>query len=61
MKLSPAVAGKSPSAPEDALCVDPEKRLCPSYNYLSIAKYRTASRNEMGVQIIDNICEEHIM
>lgn len=51
---------KRPPVVED-LRINPEKRLCPSYDYLAIAQYRVADRDKMGVRVVDNICEEHIM
>ncbi|WP_369282487.1 hypothetical protein [Oscillibacter sp. GMB15532] len=44
-----------------ALRLEPEKRLCPAFDPTSIALFPVASRGEMGVRVVDNFCEEHIM
>lgn len=43
------------------LRLDPEKRLCPRYDNVTIAKYRVADRDSMGLRVLDDFCEEHIM
>lgn len=45
----------------DNIRLNPEKRLCPSYDYLSIAEYRVADRDKMGFRVIDDAVWEHIM
>jgi len=45
----------------ESLRLDPEKRLCPQYDSDSIALFPVAARGEMGVRVLDNFCEEHIM
>lgn len=45
----------------DSIRLDPEKRLCPSFDDLSIALFPVADKEEMGVRVVDNFCEEHIM
>lgn len=45
----------------DDLRISPEKRICPSYDYLSIAAYRVAAPDKMGFRVVDNCAEEHIM
>ena len=51
-------------APEEQrlleLRIDPERRLCPIFDSVCIAKFRPASQ-EMGVRVLDNCCEDHIM
>ncbi len=42
------------------LRIEPEKRLCPAFDPDTIAKYRVASRDEMGFRVVDNFTEEHI-
>lgn len=44
-----------------ALRLDPELRLCPQFDSVGIALFRTANRGEMGLRVLDNCCEEHIM
>ena len=45
---------------DENIRLNPEKRLCPSFDSETIAKYPVASRREMGVRVVDNFCEEHI-
>ena len=45
----------------DNIRLNPEKRICPSYDYLSIAEYRVADRDKMGFRVIDDAVWEHIM
>ena len=40
------------------LRLDPEERLCPAYNSVSIKKFYLPSE-EMGVRVIDNCAEEN--
>jgi len=41
--------------------IDPSKRLCPIFDETSIATFPVADRGEMGVRVVDNFPEEHIM
>ena len=41
------------------LRLDPESRLCPAYNSVSIKKYHLPS-DEMGVRVVDNCAEENM-
>lgn len=43
------------------LRIDPEARLCPKFDHTSIAMFSVADREEMGVRVVDNCAEEHIM
>ncbi len=43
------------------LRLDPEARLCPMFDNVSIKKFRVADRGQMGVRVLDNCAEEHIM
>ena len=43
------------------LRLDPEKRLCPQFDSTGIALFPVAKRGEMGVRVLDNCCEDHIM
>jgi len=43
------------------LRLDPQKRLCPKFDHTSIALFPVAEREEMGVRVVDNCAEEHIM
>ncbi len=44
----------------EELRVDPEQRLCPIYDSVSIKKFRVADRDEMDPRVLDNCAEEHI-
>ncbi len=43
------------------LRLDPEKRICPKFDSHSIALFPVAKPGEMGVRVVDNCAEEHIM
>ena len=43
------------------LRLDPEARICPKFDHTSIALFPVADREEMGVRVVDNCAEEHIM
>ena len=43
------------------LRVDPEKRLCPKFDQTSIALFPVAERGKMGMRVLDDCAEEHIM
>ena len=43
------------------LRLEPEKRMCPKFDEKSIALFPVAGRDEMGVRVMDNCAEEHIM
>lgn len=43
------------------LRLNPRKRLCPEFDDLSIALFSVAGREEMGVRVLDNCAQEHIM
>ena len=42
------------------LRLEPENRLVPMYDPVTIKKYRAPSREDMGMRVLDNFCEEHI-
>ena len=42
------------------LRLDPEKRLCPYHDAVTIDKYRVATKGKMGFRVLDDFCEEHI-
>ncbi len=52
---------ESPPQLPDNFRISPEKRICPSYDYQSIAEYRVASRRTMDFRVIDDFVVEHIM
>ncbi len=43
------------------LRLEPERRLCPAFDSVSIATFPVAERGEMGMRVLDNCCEDHIM
>ncbi len=46
---------------QDALRLDPSERLCPIFDSVSIAEFPVAKPEEMGMRVLDDCCEEHIM
>ena len=51
---------KQPEAGSD-LRMDPEKLLGPKLDAERIARFPVAARDEMGMRVVDNCAEEHIM
>ena len=43
------------------LRLNPQDRLCPKFDEESTALFPVADREEMGVRVVDNCAEEHIM
>lgn len=43
------------------LRLDPSKRICPKFDDVSIALFPVAEPGEMGMRVLDNCAEEHIM
>ena len=43
------------------LRLDPEAVLCPKFDATSIAKFPVADPDSMGMRVLDNCAEEHIM
>ena len=41
--------------------LDPEERICPAFDSTSIKLFAAPDRKEMGVYVLDNCAEEHIM
>ncbi len=41
--------------------MEPEKRLCPKFDETSLARFQVARRGGMGVRVVDDCAEEHIM
>ena len=40
--------------------IDPEERLCPAYDSVSIKKFSAPGMGEMGMRVLDNFPEEHM-
>lgn len=45
----------------DDLRLDPAQRICPKFDSTSIALFSVADQGEMGMRVVDNCAEEHIM
>lgn len=43
------------------LRLNPQARICPKFDEESIALFRVAHPEDMGVRVVDNCAEEHIM
>lgn len=43
------------------LRINPQDIICPKFDHTSIAMFPVAKREEMGVRVVDNCAEEHIM
>ena len=43
------------------LRADPEARLCEKFDSTSIAKFDVAKPGKMGMRVLDDCAEEHIM
>lgn len=45
----------------DGVRLDPEMRLCSKFDQTSVAKFRVADSEHMGMRVVDDCAEEHIM
>lgn len=54
--------GKKENRPGGLPCLrlEPEKRLCPIFDDVTIATFPVAPPEEMGFRVLDDFCEEHI-
>lgn len=52
---------KKMNGPMEDLRISPQLRLCAKFDDVSIAKFPVASPGEMGMRVLDNCAEEHIM
>ena len=52
---------KEKQVPTVDLRLDPEARLCPQFDSVSIKKFAAPDPGEMGFRVVDNCAEEHIM
>lgn len=55
------MAKKIKPQPVMDLRLDPEQRLCPAFDSTSIKKFAAPDIGEMGVRVLDNCAEEHMM
>ena len=53
--------GRAVPHPADDLRLNPHLRLCAKFDPDSIAKFPVAEPGEMGMRVLDNCAEEHIM
>ena len=51
---------KSPVPEFCDLRLDPQRRLCPKFDAVSLADFPVAQPGEMGFRVVDNCAEEHI-
>lgn len=61
MKHSGAVKREKTVRHGDCLRLDPERRLCPQFDSTGIRTFPVASWDQMGFQVLDDFCQEHIM
>ncbi len=52
---------KRPGAAGEDLRLSPQLRLCAKFDPDSIAEFPVAEPGEMGMRVVDNCAEEHIM
>lgn len=45
----------------DALSLDREQRVCPEYDSTGIRKTEVAEPGDVGMRVVDDCAEEHIM
>ena len=45
----------------DQIRIDPSQRSCPKFDHTGIAMFPVADQQEMGVRVLDDCAEEHIM
>lgn len=52
----------SAAAPK-AVCfrLEPEKRITPRFDPCGIAEFQVSKPGKMGMRVLDNCCEDHIM
>ena len=52
---------KNEKKQESNFRLDPEERMCPKFDETSIAMFPVAEPGEMGMRVLDDCAEEHIM
>lgn len=57
------VAVNSGAAAGEPVCyrLEPEKRLVPRFDSCCIAEFQVAKPGVMGMRVLDNCCEDHMM
>ena len=45
----------------EELRLNPEERVCPKFDQTSIAMFPVADPDDMGMRVLDDCAEEHIM
>ena len=53
--------GKQSTPKAESIRLDPEQRLCPKFDFASIATFPVAPEGAMGVRGVDDCAEEHQM
>jgi hypothetical protein len=61
MKTGVTAKRKKTAWPTDCLRLEPDKRLCPQVDDVSIRTFPLPTQEEMGVRVLDDFCQEHIM
>ena len=46
---------------KDCIRLNPEEQLCPAFDATSVKLFSAPDREEMGVAVVDNCAEEHMM
>ena len=55
------VSGRRKTRAGEDLRLSPQMRLCSKFDPDSIAEFHVGEPGEMGVRVVDNCAEEHIM
>ena len=53
--------GKQSTPKAESIRLDPEQRLCPKFDFASIATFPVAPDCAMGVRVVDDCAVEHHM
>lgn len=52
---------KKKQNPAANIRLNPEEQLCPAFDSVSVKKFAAPDVGEMGMRVLDNCAEEHIM
>lgn len=52
---------KKKKGKESNIRLNPEERICPKFDETSVALFPVAAPGEMGMRVLDDCAEEHIM